>query len=173
MVQFCYLLHFSQRGELLSSKAAFTIDFFAAVNYNYNHKQWALNHRNTQSGLKSTNHKPWPFEPMKFYFLRDRLIWLTAAKNANVSWLLNFRICMFLKSAAILYWGIETVSCQLLLNDKDGHGLKVEKLGPTFSIFNPMTAEMSPKNIMVCAPCGRNWLDTYVFFKTLQVKHFV
>ena len=28
-------------------------------------------------------------------------------------------------------------------HDKDGHGLKVEKLGPTFSIFNLMTAEMS------------------------------
>ena len=35
------------------------------------------------------------------------------------------------------------VSCHLLLNDKDGHGLKVEKLGPTFSIFNLMTAEIS------------------------------
>ena len=83
-------------------------------NYNYNPKQWALNHRNTQSGWKSTNHKLWPFEPVKFCFLRGRLRWLTAAKNANVSWLLNFRICMFLKSAAILYWGIETVSCHLL-----------------------------------------------------------
>ena len=42
MVQFCYLLHFSQRCKLLSWKAAFTIEFFAAVNYNYNHiKQWA------------------------------------------------------------------------------------------------------------------------------------
>ena len=50
------------------------------------------------------------------------------------------------------------------INDKDRHGLKVEKLGPTFSIFNPMTAEMSSKNIMVCAPCGRNWLDTCIFF---------
>ena len=83
-------------------------------NYNYNPKQWALNHRNTQSGWKSTNHNLWPFEPVKFCFLRGRLRWLTAAKNSNVSWLLNFRICMFLKSAAILYWGIETVSCHLL-----------------------------------------------------------
>ena len=43
MVQFCYLLHFSQRCELLSWKAAFihVIEFFAAINYNYNHKQWA------------------------------------------------------------------------------------------------------------------------------------
>ena len=143
MVQFCYLLHFSQRCELSSWKAALIIEFFAAVNYNYNNKQWALNHRNTQSGSKITNHKPWPFEPVKFCFLRGRLKWLMAVKNANVCWLLNFRICMFLKRAAILYWGIEMVSCHLLLNDKDGHGLKVEKLGPTFSIFNPMTAEIT------------------------------
>lgn len=92
----CYLLHFSQRCELLSWKATFTIEFFAAVNYNY-------------------NHKPWAFEPVKFCLRRHRLRWLTTAKNANVSWLLNFRIRMFLKSAAILYWGIEMVSCHLLL----------------------------------------------------------
>ena len=48
-----------------------------------------------------TNHKPWPFEPVKvkFCFLRTLLRWLTAAKNAIVSWLLNFRIRMFVKSA--------------------------------------------------------------------------
>ena len=48
-----------------------------------------------------TNHKPWPFELVKvnFCFLRGSLSWLTAAKNANVSWLLNFRIRVFMKSA--------------------------------------------------------------------------
>ena len=48
-----------------------------------------------------TNHKPWPFEPVKvkFCFLRGPLRWLTAAKNTIVSWLLNFRIRMFMKSA--------------------------------------------------------------------------
>ena len=48
-----------------------------------------------------TNHKPWPFEPVKvkFCFLRGSLRWLTAAKKAIVSWLLNFRIRMFVKSA--------------------------------------------------------------------------
>ena len=48
-----------------------------------------------------TDHKPWPFEPVvvKFCFLRGPLRWLTAAKNANVSCLLNFRVPMFLKSA--------------------------------------------------------------------------
>ena len=47
-----------------------------------------------------TNHKPWPFELVKVNvcFLRGPLRWLTAAKNAIVSWLLNFRIRMFVKS---------------------------------------------------------------------------
>ena len=51
-----------------------------------------------------TNHKPWPFEPVKvnFCFLRGRLRCLTATKSANVSWLLNVRICVFLKSAVKL-----------------------------------------------------------------------
>ena len=41
-----------------------------------------------------TNHNPWPFEPVKvnFRFVRGPLRWLTAAKNAVVNWLLNFRI---------------------------------------------------------------------------------
>ena len=48
-----------------------------------------------------TNQKPWPFEPVKvkFCFLRGPLRWLTAAKNAIVSWVLNFRIRMSVKSA--------------------------------------------------------------------------
>ena len=50
------LLRFSQICELESSKDAFTIAFFAAVNHNYDHKQRTLKHRNTQNGSKSTNH---------------------------------------------------------------------------------------------------------------------
>ena len=112
-----------------------------------------------------TNHKPWPFEPVKFCVLRGQLKWLTSVKNANVSWLLNFRICMFLKKCSnILLRHRDCFLSPVAINDKDGHGLKLEKLGPTFSIFNPMTAEMWPKNIMVCAPCGQNWLDTCIFF---------
>ena len=44
-----------------------------------------------------TNPKPWPFKSVEvnFCFLR----WLTAAKNSNVSWLLNLRIRVFMKSA--------------------------------------------------------------------------
>ena len=34
---------------------------------------------------------------------------------------------------------------------KDGHGLKLEQVGPAFSNFNAIPAE-SPKNIMVSAP---------------------
>ena len=51
------LLRFSQICELESSKDAFTIAFFAAVNHNYDHKQRTLKHRNTQNGSKSTNHR--------------------------------------------------------------------------------------------------------------------
>ena len=61
----------------------------------------AMKHRNIQNGSKSTNHKPGPFEPVKvkFCFLRGPLRWLTAAKNAIVSWVLNVRIRTFVKSA--------------------------------------------------------------------------
>ena len=51
------LLCISQTHELLSSKATFTILFFAAVNHNYDPKQWTLKHRNTQNGSKPTNHR--------------------------------------------------------------------------------------------------------------------
>ena len=58
------LLRISKTRELWSSKTAFTITFFAAVNHHYDHKQRTLKHRNTQNGSKSTSHKPWPFEPV-------------------------------------------------------------------------------------------------------------
>ena len=80
---------------------------FTAVNHNYDHKQRTLKQRNTQKGLKFTNHKSqtWSFElvKVKFCFLRGPLTWLTAVKNAIVSWLLNFRIHVFLKSA-VMQW---------------------------------------------------------------------
>ena len=49
-----------------------------------------------------TNHNLWPFElvEVNFCFLRGLLKWLTAAKDANVSWLLNLRVQVFLQSAA-------------------------------------------------------------------------
>ena len=58
-------------------------------------------HKNMDRNPPITDHKPWPFEPVwvKFCFLRGPLRWLTAAKNANVSWFLNFRVRVFMKSA--------------------------------------------------------------------------
>ena len=52
-----FLLRFSKTRELWSSKAAFAVTFFAAVNHNYHNKQRTLKHRNTQNGSNSTNHK--------------------------------------------------------------------------------------------------------------------
>ena len=64
---------------------------------------WNTQTHKTDRNPPITNHKPWPFEPVKvkFCFLRGPLRWLTAAKNAIVSWLLNFRIRIFVKSAVI------------------------------------------------------------------------
>ena len=64
-------------------------------------RQSWLRQNKTDPNPPITNHKPWPFEPfkVKFCFLRGPLRWLTAAKNTIVSWLLNFRIRMFVKSA--------------------------------------------------------------------------
>ena len=64
---------------------------------------WNRETHKTDQNPPITNHKPWPFEPVKvkFCFLRGLLRWLTAAKNAIVSWLLNFRIRMFVKSPVI------------------------------------------------------------------------
>ena len=44
-------------ASFTSSKGAFTIVFFAAVNHNYDYKQRTLKHTNAQNGSKSTNHK--------------------------------------------------------------------------------------------------------------------
>ena len=61
---------------------------------------WNTETHKTDRNPPITNHKPWPFEPVKvkFCFVRGPLRWLTAAKNAIVSWLLNFRIRIFVKS---------------------------------------------------------------------------
>ena len=96
------LLRFSQTCELWSSKAAFAIAFFAAVNHNYDHnKQRTMKHRNTQNGSKSTNHKS---QTMTFWTHWSKRLFpkrtaknIMAAKNANASWLLNFRIRVFMK----------------------------------------------------------------------------
>ena len=64
-------------------------------------KPWNTETHKTHANPPITNHKPWPFErvKVKFCFLGGPLRWLTVAKNAIVSWLLNFTIRMFVKSA--------------------------------------------------------------------------
>ena len=76
----CRSLGFSKARELWSSTAAFTVTFFAAVNRHYDHKQRTFKHRNSQNGSKSTNQKPWPFEPVEINlcFLRGPLRWLAS-----------------------------------------------------------------------------------------------
>ena len=66
---------------------------------------WNRETRKTDRNQPITNHKPWPFKPVKvkFCFLRGPLRWLTAAKNAIVSWFLNFGIHMFVKSAVTFF----------------------------------------------------------------------
>ena len=100
-------------------KVAFTIAFYAAVNHFYNHKQQTMKHRNTQNGSKSTKNRSqimtfWTRLSVKFFFLRGLLRWLTPAKNTTVSWLLNFRVHMFLKSA--VYYKIFCSKFLILVN---------------------------------------------------------
>ena len=73
---------------------------------------WNTKTHKTDRNPPITNHKPWPFEPIKvkFCFLRGPLRWLTAAKNALVSWLLNFTIRMFVKSAVMLTFTLKAQS---------------------------------------------------------------
>ena len=103
---FLFTALFKNTRTLKVQKPPFQLHyFFAAVKHNYEYKQQTLKHRNTQNGSKSTNDKPWIFELVKvnFCFLRGPLRWLTVMKNANVSWVLNFRIPVFLKSIVIKF----------------------------------------------------------------------
>ena len=63
-------------------------------------KLWNTETHKMDQNPPISNHKPWPIEPVEvnFCFLRGPLRWSTAVKIANVSWLLNFRICMSMKS---------------------------------------------------------------------------
>ena len=64
-------------------------------------KLWNAETHKMDQNPPISNHKPWPIEPIEvnFCFLWGLLRWSTAAKKANVSCLLIFRICMFIKSA--------------------------------------------------------------------------
>ena len=56
---------------------------------------------------KSKSHPSIKLAPVRVFSCEHPLRWLTAAKNANsdanVSWLLNFRIRLFMRSAVILH----------------------------------------------------------------------
>ena len=174
MVQFCYLLHFSQRCKLLSWKAAFTIEFFAAVNSNYNHKQWAYDPQKRTKWIEINQSQTMTFWTGQVLFPKRSAKMIDGSEKCKCQLafeLKNSHVFEKRRDTLLKHW--DCFLSPVAINDKDGHGLKLEKLGPTFSIFNPVTAEMSPKNIMVCAPCGRNWLDTCIFYLTVRVKHFV
>ena len=101
---------FSNTRERWSSKAAFT-----------GNGPWHRETHETDRYPPVTNHKPWSFEPDKvnLCFLRGPLRWLTAVKHANVSWLLNFRIRLFLKSAVNLIADNLTVQSHLTVKLKE------------------------------------------------------
>ena len=126
---------------------------------------------------KSTNHKPWPFEPVKVYFLRDRLRWLTTAKNANVSWLLNFRICMFLKSAAILIEALRLfpVTCCDKIMTRIDMDWKLKNLGQLFQFLIPWLQKCHQKILWFVLPADEIGLIHVCssYSVILQVKHLV
>ena len=101
---------------------------------------WNRETHKTDRNPPIRNHNPWPFEPVKvkFCFLRGPLRWLTAAKNAIVRWLLNFRIRMFVKIAV----NIVAVNCKLSdLSECQVHfsnSFFVDHLRSKFLIFNRM-----------------------------------
>ena len=101
----CRSLRFSTTRGLWSLKAAFTIAFslpLIIITITSN-KPWNTETYKTDQNPPIINHKPWPFERVKvnLCFLRGPLRWLAATKNANVSWLLNFRIHVLMKSAVM------------------------------------------------------------------------
>ena len=108
-------------------KPAFAVTFFAAVNQNYDHKQRISKHRNTQNGSNSTIHKS---QTMTFWtryrnllFPKTPLKMIDGSENANVSWLLNFRIRVYMKSAVIIRvsWRIELVKVNLVTRKRLSH----------------------------------------------------
>ena len=78
---------------------------------------WNTETHKTDRNPPITNQKPWPFEPVKvkFCFLRGLLRWLMTAKNAIVSWLLNFRIRMLVKSAVNISMALLSLDVHLIL----------------------------------------------------------
>ena len=153
MVQFCYLLHFSQRCELLSSKAAFTIDFFAAVNYNYNPKQWAYEPQKHTKWMEINQSQTMTFWTRQVLFpIKRSAKMIDCSKKCKCQLafkLQNLHVFEKCGNTLLRHW--DCFLSPVTINDKDRHGLKAEKLGPTFSIFNPITAGMTQKYYGLCS----------------------
>ena len=75
-------LRISKTHVLWSSKAAFTIAFFAAVNHNYDHKQRTLKQRNTQNRSKSTCHKS---QTMNFWTRWSKLLFPKRSRQRQLA----------------------------------------------------------------------------------------
>ena len=91
--------HANSKVQKLPSQLRFSLP--SIIITSTSNEPWNTETHKTDSNPRITDQKRWPFEPVKvkFCFLRGPLRWLTAAKNAIVNWLLNFRIRMFVKRA--------------------------------------------------------------------------
>ena len=140
---------------------------------------WNTETHKTDRNPPIRNHKPWPFEAVELNicFLRGSRKWLTTAKNVNASWLLNFGICVFLKSAVNSH--LVPVRSQIM---NDSHELTFGDLYPTEFLFKtnhffanlPDTfRELSCSNLLIVlniekAVTVQNWpknLNRIILFK--------
>ena len=90
--------------ELYSSKAAFTIAFFAAVNYNYDCKRRGVKHtKRTETYQSQITTEPLPFEPVEvnFCFLRGPLRWFEGSEVGF--WTLEF-VCFWKAQLSDFSW---------------------------------------------------------------------
>ena len=120
---------------------------------------WNSEAHKTDRNPLNRNHNPWPFEPVKikFCFLRGPLRWLTAAKNAIVSWLLNFRIRMFVKSAVKSVCALHLVQCQVQSKDSDNE-VEIKKK-KRYGSLNGLGVSMDGPEIPLFVHCGHMFTE--------------
>ena len=137
LIAYCtFHKHANSKVQNLLSQLCFLLTSIIIIITITSNKPWNTKTHKTDRNPPITNHKPWPFEPVKvkFCFLRGPLRWLTAAKNAIVSWLLNFRIHMFVKNA-VKYSTVKP--CLIQTPHYNGQfALSLGKALVTFSKFN-------------------------------------
>jgi len=131
VIYYCaFQKHANSKVQKPSSQLRFSLP--SIIITTISNEPWNTETQKTDPNPLITKHKPWPFEPVKvkFCFLRGPLRWLTAAKNAIVSWLLNFWIRMFVKSAVMyrIYfksvfqaWGTFPKKCNLQQRSKESN----------------------------------------------------